>query len=303
MSQPKKHPLPPPRYEDDQLVFRIESDRADHWWANLDLYHRLLRLDWWKFLGLSAAFYLAVNSAFAVLYLLGGDCIANAAPGSFLDALAFSVQTFATIGYGYFYPKTSYAQSVVILESFVGLLSAAASTGLVFAKFSRPAAKVAFCERATIHKRNGLPCLTIRMANDRGNHVAEAHVTLSLLKEGTTLEGQRIRRFSDLKLERDYNPMFSLTWTLVHPIDPDSPLHGVTAENLHEKMTVLVVVLSGMDDTYAQTVHARKLYEPNDLAFGVRFVDMLDRDPDGVTIVHRRRLSDVEPCPSGSLTE
>lgn len=147
-----------------------------------DLYHFLLIASWPRLLALFVLSYLGANAVFAGLYVLGGDSIEGARPGSFADAFFFSVQTMATIGYGHLVPRTLWAQVLVTAESFVGLMGLALATGMVFAKFSRPTARVLFSRSAVITARDGVPCLMFRMANQRGNQIVEAriHVVLAL---------------------------------------------------------------------------------------------------------------------------
>lgn len=269
------------------------------WFPALDLYHRVLSARWRWLIFWIASLYLATNALFAWLFLLGGDTLENAQEGSFSDAFFFSVQTLSTIGYGGMSPKTPYAHFLVTVESFVGLLGMAIGTGLVFARFSRPTSKVAFSKNLVVQTRNGVPCLMFRVSNTRGNDIVEARVNLSIMRDDYTQEGEHLRRFYELKMERASTPMFNLTWTLIHVIDEESPLFGLSEDNISEKAANFVVVLLGMDDTFSQTVHARYVYTPEDVLFGFRFVDMLEDNERGEIVVHQDRLNMVEPMLEG----
>src|SRR5262249_21672410 len=157
---------------------------------------------WFKVMLLVAGTYLGINAIFATLYLAGGDCIAGAAPRSLRDAFFFSVQTFSTIGYGVMAPKTLYASVVVTLEAFVGLVTVAMATGLMFAKFSRPTARVLFSDRIVLAPRDGKPTLMLRLANERGNDIIEASFRVTVLKAEVTAEGEMMRRVHDVPLVR-----------------------------------------------------------------------------------------------------
>ena len=225
--------------------------------------------------------------------MAGGDSIANARPGSFADAFFFSVQTMASIGYGAMYPKTDYANMVVAIEALVGLMSLAMATGLMFARFSRPTAKVLFSKIAVIVPYNGKPTLMFRTANERHNQIFEAEMHVSLVRDEASIEGVVMRRFYDLKLVRKQTPIFALTWTGMHIIDETSPLYGETAETLHHSNIEIIVILTGMDETVAQTIHTRHSYLADEIHWNHRFVDILVTMPDGKRLIDYTRFHDV----------
>lgn len=259
-----------------------------------DLYHFLLVASWPLLLGLLVAAYLASNALFALGYLLQPDSLENARPGSFADAFFFSVQTMATIGYGKLVPRTWLANMLVTIESFVGLLGLAMVTGLIFAKFSRPTARVLFSRVAIMGRRDGVPCLLFRMANARGNHIAEAQVHVVLARDEVTGDGERMRRFHDLSLLRAHNAIFALSWTVAHPMVAGSPLFGATEATLRAARAEIVVSLIGFEETFAQTVHARHAYAVDDLLWNARFVDIVSEGPDGRRRVDYARFHEVE---------
>jgi len=244
-----------------------------------DLYHHLLSASWLRLLAIIAGLYLAANALFALAYLAEPGSIGNARPGSFVDAFFFSVQTMATIGYGKLVPRTGLAMV----------------TGLMFAKFSRPTARVLFSRHAVVAPHDGVPCFMFRMANARGNNIVHAQVQVVLAREETTLEGDRMRRFHDLVLLRPRSTLFSFSWTAIHPITEVSPFHGATPAALVAAEAEIVVSLMGYDENLAQTVHARHRYQPGDVAWGARFVDILIREPGGMRRIDYARFHDVVP--------
>jgi len=219
-----------------------------------DFYHTVMSAPWPLVMLALGAAYILTNLAFAVLYLLGGDCIANAVPGSFADVFFFSVQTMATIGYGAMAPKTFYAHTLVTVEAIFGLFGVALATGIVFAKFARPTARVVFSEVAIINKRNGVPHLSFRVANARANQIVEASIRVSALKFEYTTEGERMRRYFDMALVRSTNPIFAMTWTVMHPIDETSALYGATPASLQQTQATVVASMSGLDETDRKSV-------------------------------------------------
>ncbi|MEH2144402.1 ion channel [Nostoc sp.] len=260
-----------------------------------DPYHLLLRIPWTGFLILISAFYITINTLFALAYLIGGDCIANARPGSFLDVFFFSVQTLASIGYGAMYPKTTYANIIVTIEAMIGLVGIAVMTGLAFARFSRPTARVLFSRVAVITPHDAMPTLIFRTANKRRNIISEAQMRVYLMRDEVSIEGQFMRRFYDLKLLRNQTPSFTLSWSVMHVIDEFSPLYGMTPESLTQTNTMLIISLSGIDETVAQVVNARYSYGANEILWNNQFVDIFHHAPDGHRYIDYNRFHDVLP--------
>ncbi len=246
-----------------------------------DVYHGLLVASWPRFLGLVVLFYILSNALFALLYFLDPGGIENTRPGSYADAFYFSIQTLATIGYGKFAPLDTYSHLLVTVESVAGLLWTALTTGLVFAKFARPTARVLFSRVAVISERDGVPSLIFRLANERSNQIIEAQLRLTLYRNEVTREGEQVRRYHNLELVRSQSPLFTMTWTAVHPITPSSPLYGQTRESLLADEVEILATFVGVDNTFAQTVHARHSYSVHDLRWNERFKDLFRREPGG----------------------
>ena len=262
-----------------------------HWFT--DLYHRALTISWSRFFMLAAAIYLLANFLFAALYLLQPGSISNAHPGSFSDAFFFSVQTMSTIGYGVLSPATFYANLLMTAETAIGLLFVALMTGLAFGRFSRPTARVLFSRVAVVGTYNGKPTLFVRIANERRNQMLAAQVSLTLVRDEMTEEGFLLRRFYDLKLLRNNSPIFAMTFTVMHVIDIESPLHGGSAERLAAFNAELVVTTSGIDETLVQPVHARTSYLPHEILWGHRFADILGYTEDGRRAIDYSRFHDT----------
>lgn len=261
-----------------------------------DVYHRLLTASWPMFLSWLSLGYLSLNAFFALLYSLDLKGIANARPGLFLDAFFFSVQTMASIGYGAMYPQSLYTNLIVTLESMVGLLWLAAATGLMFARFSRPTARVIFSRYAVVAPWEGQPTLMFRVANERNNYILEAQMRVTLVRNEQTREGESVRRLHSLPLVRSESSVFTLTWTAYHPIDQSSPLWGASLEDLQAQDALIVVTLIGLDDGFTQTVHARYTYSPADVHWHHRLANILVWLPDGRRAIDYSRFHDDYPC-------
>ena len=242
-----------------------------------DPYIRLLTMPWSVFFGLIAFDYVAFNAIFATLYRLQDASIVGAQRG-FADAFFFSVQTMATIGYGEMRPATVYANVLVSIEVLLGLMGFALATGVIFARFSRPTARILFSDVAVVTHHDGKPTLMFRAANQRRNRILEAQVTVTLARNETTAEGSWIRRLRELPVERHRSPMFQLSWTVMHVIGADSPLHGASPEDLVKQEAELIATIVGIDESLAQTVYARHSYDVHKIQFGRRFADILTRD-------------------------
>ena len=259
-----------------------------------DTYHFLLTMPLWAFFAVMAGAFLSMNALFATLYALDPGGLSGARPGSFVDAFFFSVQTMGTMGYGVMAPKSFYVNIVVTAEVFVGLFNLAVATGLLFARISRPTARIMFSNMAVVTEFDGVPTLIFRAANRRRNLVVEAEVTINLLRDLTSSEGTTMRRFEELRVVRARSPLFFMTWTVMHQIDENSPLYGETRESLTQKHAEIVVVMKGLDETFVSTIHARTSYTPDEIVWGRKLVDIFVFDAKGARSIDFTRFHDVE---------
>ncbi|WP_298364485.1 ion channel [uncultured Bradyrhizobium sp.] len=248
-------------------------------WA--DISHRCMTASWPAFIGGAALVFITFNAVFALFYWLGDHPIANVPGGQYIDYLYFSIETLSTAGYGDMHPQTHYGHFIATIELFTGIFSMSLMTGLIFARFSRPSARLLFADNPVISDHEGQLTLMIRLANERHNIIANATARLWLFKNGVSKEGMPYRRFYELPLLRSESPALALSWTLFHVIDQDSPLYGLDAAELQAVNAGLGLFVSGLDDVAAQTVHARKSYEHSDIRFGHRYAEILQATDDG----------------------
>ena len=258
-----------------------------------DAYHVLLTMPLWAFLTVMAAAYVGVNALFAAAYLADPVGIAGARPGDAQDAFFFSVQTLASVGYGQMWPRSLWANSIATVESFVGLFNLGVATGLLFARISRPTARIMFSRSAVVTPMNGIPTLMFRAANQRRNMVVEAEVSVTLIHDVVTEEGVTLRRFDEIPVLRSKSPLFFLTWQVMHAIDEASPLWGETTASLLARKAEILVVMKGLDETFVSTIHARASYTPHDILWGRRLSDIFTREPDGERAIDFRRFHDT----------
>ena len=272
----------------------VQKGLRSGFWS--DIYFHLMEGSSVRLVALITVGYLIANLIFAGLYLLGGECVVNVRAGNFWDAFYFSVQTMSTIGYGAMSPTTAYAHVVVTAEALTGLLGFAMATGLMFAKLSRPRANILFSARAVVTRHHGVLCLLFRAANARGNEVLEASMRIAALVEDVSPEGHHMRRLVDLDLRRHRTPIFTISWLVMHEIDSESPLYGLDADSAAEDLPLmLIVTLTGLDATYAQTIHARHIYYPSDIRWHERFVDVLTITDSGQVQIDYTHFHDTEP--------
>ena len=259
-----------------------------------DAYHTFLKVSWpLSFAAIAVGFFLA-NLVFALIYLVVGGV--GGADGGFVDALSFSVQTMATIGYGVMHPASGGATAVMIAESMVGIIVTALATGLVFAKFSRPTTRVAFSRYAVITQHDGKRSLIFRVGNRRGNVIVEAKLHVVIVLTTITAEGNTFYKAVDLKLVRDRQVGMTRGWTVMHVIDETSPLHGMTtAEDLAKAEVEMYIALTGTDDTTMQQVHTIHSYpDPTDFKLGHHFVDQLAPLDNGVFLLDMGKFDAIE---------
>ncbi|REE20589.1 inward rectifier potassium channel [Paraburkholderia sp. BL27I4N3] len=275
---------------DDRVV--IDHGMPTPLWQ--DLYHRALVVRWPVFFVSLGVLFLLLNTTFAALYMLGNAPIANQFPAGFGGAFFFSVETLATVGYGDMHPQTVYAHWIATLEIFVGMSSIALATGLIFARFSRPHAKIIFARYAVIRPLDGRMTLMVRSANARQNVIAEARARLRILRTETTVEGYTLRKLYDLTLVRDQHPVFKLGWTVMHIVDETSPLFGETAETLNKRGTLLLLTLEGIDESTSQTMQARHTWSCDQIFWQHRFVDIMT-EKDGVSHIDYAHFSEIVP--------
>jgi inward rectifier potassium channel len=266
-----------------------------NFWA--DLRHRCMRASLPAFIGGAALVFVTLNAIFAGLYWLGDQPIANVpgGRGAYIDYFYFSIETLSTAGYGDMHPQTHYGHFISAAELFTGIFSMSLMTGLIFARFSRPNARLLFANSPVISNHDGVPTLMVRFANERHNIIGNASARLWLFKNAVTSEGRELRRFFELPLTRNENPALALSWTLFHVIDEQSPLYRLTAGDLEALNVVLVVVVSGYDIVAAQTVHARKPYDYPDIRFGRRYVDIISTEENGRVRIDYGRFHDTLP--------
>ena len=274
--------------------------RGLRWFESHSPYHLALNATWPRFLMGTIAIYTAINVVFATAFWLCGDAAMVGEParelgGTVWRAFFFSVETFATIGYGDITPVGFPAHFVMYVESLTALMSQALITGLLFARFSRPTAAIRFSSSMIVAPYKGGRGLMMRMANMRDNQIIDlkARVNCSWLEAGTAGIG---RKFRLLELERSDVVFFPLAWTLVHPITEESPLWGLTDDDLRKAEFEFLVLVSGVDETFSQQVHARSSYKPHEIVWGAKFRNIFNPpDEHGRLSIDIHRIDQSDP--------
>lgn len=264
-----------------------------------DNYHTLIKMSWGKFWVVVLSGYLVANLIFASIYvLIGMDSLDGASGNSrgshFLDAFFFSAQTISTVGYGHISPRGVAANSVAAFESMIGLLAFALATGLLYGRFSKPSAKIVYSENLLVspYKENGRG-LMFRLANIRKNVLIDLDVEV-IFSYNEFVDGKTIRRFFPLELERKYVSLLTLNWTVVHPLDANSPLIDISFEDLETYQATFAVLLKAFDDTFSQTVHSRTSYTAQDMVWNAKFIPMFNRDEEGRIELDMSKIGEFE---------
>jgi len=294
---------PPPPEQRGFTQSVINSDSLDvgwighdpHWYS--DLYHHLTRMSWPAFFGWYALTFLLINLLFATLYMLDPHGLSPAGPGDtmgpFARAFFFSVHTVATVGYGNVYPVSWIANLITVVEIAIGILVFALTSGLIFARFSRPTARVLFSNVAIVREFEGYPTLMFRVANQRTNFILEASMRLSVLRF-EHVGAEPMRRFYDLPLVRSSSPVFALSWLVMHRIDETSPFYGMTQEDYDASEDEIVCLLSGTDASVSQPIHARHAYARGNVFWDHNFVDVLSMDDSGRRWIDFGKFHDIQ---------
>jgi inward rectifier potassium channel len=263
-------------------------------WHDVHPYLHLVNLSWPGFLATLFLGYVLVNTLFATLYfILGPDQIAGTGAATtadrFLKIFFFSAQTLSTVGYGTMAPKSDAANLVAALEALAGVLGFAVATGLLFGRVSRPSAKIGYSSNALIAPYQDGTSLQFRVVNRRRNDVVELEARVMLMTVETR-DGRALRQYKLLKLEREKVLFLPLTWTIVHPIDQDSPLYGATPEDLVRLQAEVMILIKAYDDTFSQTVMSRYSYRHDEFVWHKRFAPAFDVDADGDLLLDLERV-------------
>ena len=260
-----------------------------------DLYHLLMTMSWPRLFASYALFFALFNLLFAAAYQLQANDVANLNPPDYWGRFFFSVETLATVGYGDMHPQTLYAHLIASVEIFTGLMSVALITGMMFARFSRPTARILFARHAVIRPFDGRLTLMMRAANERQNVIMEASAQLRLVRDEQTVEGYRMRRIYDLPLRRSEQPVFLYGWNVMHDIDEASPLAHVNLESLQASRGFLLLTIGGTDETTGQTLMSRHEYHADSIRWDHGFADIITTSDDGIDRFDYTRFHDVEP--------
>jgi inward rectifier potassium channel len=264
-------------------------------------YHTLITMSWTKFWLLVLSAYSAINVFFALIYMsfgpgsLEGSSIDGGPFHQFMNAFFFSAQTISTVGYGHISPRGMASNSVAALESMLGLLAFALATGLLYGRFSRPSAQIKYSSNIIVapYLENGKG-LMFRLANLRRNMLIDLEIEI-IFSYNENVDGKVVRRFYPLDVERRKVSVLTLNWTIVHPIDDNSPLKDMTKQNMIDSEAGFAILLRAFDDTFSQTVHSRTQYQAHEIVWGAKFKPVFERDNDGRIVLDLSRISNFEP--------
>jgi len=274
--------------------FNVER-KGVPFFQSFEVYHKLIAMSWLKFNFMVFVCYTIANLFFAALYMLIGINQLTGIEGTtafekFMNVFFFSAQTLTTLGYGRMAPIQLESSFVASMESMVGLLGFALATGLLYGRFSRPVAKILYSKNGLIAPYKNESAFEFRMINGRSNQLIEVEVEVVLFigdKE------HKIRQYLPLHLERKRLSLFPMNWTIVHPIDEESPLYGISKEELLERGAEFIILLKAFDESFSQTIYSRHSYIANELVWGQKFANMVSLSENGMRVLHIDKLSDL----------
>jgi inward rectifier potassium channel len=272
--------------------------RGERKLAVADVYHILISLGWWKFFGILGIGFIVVNFLFAAIYYLIGPqylsgMIADTQADKFWESFFFSSQTLTTLGYGRVSPVGFWSSAVAAIESAMGLLGFALSTSLLWGRFSRPTAKVVYSENILVAPYRGGKGVMFRAINGGRSRLIEIEADVTMART-ETINGGEQRRFYRLKLELAKISVMPTSWTLVHPINDESPFYERSSDDVEREETEVLVMLKAFDETYSQTVYSRTSYKSHQIVTGAKFIPMIEDAPDGVIILDMDKLNAYE---------
>lgn len=276
--------------------FNVERQSTGPW---DNTYFNLVTMPWINFVLLVLASFIVMNSFFSLLYCaIGIEHLNGATPGSFFHNFAqayfFSSQTLTTVGYGHISPNGLAANVLASFQSFLGLLSFALVSGLLYGRFSRQRAKIVFSENMLVAPyRDGL-ALMFRMGNARRSEILEAEVQIMLAINQRTDDGNLERKFFSLELEINRIAFFSLSWTIVHALREQSPIFHFSEEELKDAQAEFMVMVKGTDEANHQTVNARRSYIAEEIVWNAKFRPIISRNSKGQPQVLMQKIGDYE---------
>jgi inward rectifier potassium channel len=262
------------------------------WFKSFELFHWLISISWAKFILTVFLWYFFVNLIFAILYHLADadsltGIIGMTSVEKFLDEFFFSSQTLTTVGYGRIAPVGTFTSTIAAAESMIGLLGFALVTGLLYGRFSRPIAKIIYSADAIVAPYRNGKAIMFRIVNARKSQLIETEVEITALKK----EKDGTRSFLQIKLERDRIALFPLSWTIVHPIDEESPFWNLDEKEFYETDPEFFVIIKAFDDTFSQTVYSRRSYVATEIKWGQKFETMIEFMPDGTRKLHIDKIN------------
>jgi inward rectifier potassium channel len=267
-------------------------------WRDVHPYLFLVSLSWPSFLATIFAGYVLANTLFALLYaaigpkqLAGID--APTLAGRFFQSFFFSAQTLSTVGYGVIAPKGTAANLVAAMEALTGVMGFAVATGLLFGRVSRPSAKIGYSANALVAPYQNGTSLQFRVVNRRRNDIMELEARVMLMTVESR-DGRALRQYKLLKLEREKVLFLPLTWTVVHPIDEESPLRGATPESLAQQQAEIMILIKAYDDTFSQTVLSRYSYRHDEFMWSKRFSPAFEVDGEGDLVLDLDRVGQFQ---------
>jgi inward rectifier potassium channel len=271
------------------------------WLERFSIYHSLLALPGWKFLSIIFSFYISVNLVFGFIYffigthhlagVIGGDSFQN-----FTEAFFFSAQTFTTVGYGRISPVGFMASTIAAFEAMIGLLSFAIVTGLFYGRFSKPEAFLKYSKNALMSPYKNGVAVMLRMVTYKNNVLTDVEVKATLAMK-VQEDGSVNNKFFNMQLEISKLNTLTYSWTLVHPVNEQSPFYNLSKEDLLNANAEILVFVKAFDESFSNAVISRTSYHASEFVYGAKFKVMYNPSPDNnSTILNIDKIDDYDPA-------
>ena len=275
-------------------------------YQTFNVFHFLITAKWLRLMLIILLWYTVVNAFFVGLYYMVGieeltGMIYKNEMEKFWEVYFFSAQTLTTVGYGRINPLGIAGSTIASFEALVGLMSFAIITGILYARFSKAPSILIYSKKAIVApfhwQGQEITALMFRIANAYNSNLMEmrAKVTVSVLDfETLGVDGQPVRRFIGVNLERDTLTFFPSSWTIVHPIDENSPFYGMNKADFEKSLPEVLVMMNGFDETFDQNIYSRHSYSAEEVVWGAKFQKIFGYDEDGQATVDLGNLDTFE---------
>ncbi|XP_051905709.1 inward rectifier potassium channel 16-like [Hippocampus zosterae] len=269
--------------------FHVVFHRVPRDWSPylLDIFTTLVESRWRVMLLVFSLSYIISWLFFGLCYWLiayvHGDedvdspCVLNV--NDFTSAFLFSMETQATIGYGFrgMTENCMVAVVVVTIQDVISCLLDTIVIGIAVAKMAsarKRAQTVGFSRYAVVNQRDGVLCLSWRLGDFRGNHILEGVARAQLIRHSKQSDKPVVISYQHLDIQ-EQELALATPAIVVHKLAPGSPLYDIGPDELLVEDFELVVSFTYTGDSTGMLHQTRTTYTPADIRWAQRFQEVL----------------------------